>query len=107
MSMIYPVFMPKVYIEKEGRRIEVKNIINMNSEIIDILPNFEDESNVVLNDRMLILEAFDVFIVFGDKEYSMLGSVDNEQTLGYGPDLITLSPAFGEFHMYIHLKPKE
>jgi hypothetical protein len=48
-----------------------------------------------------------VFIVFGDKEFSMLGYTDEEQTYGFSPDFTSFSPVFGPLEMYIRLYQKE
>lgn len=117
-----PVFVPnvpKVYIEEEGKRIEVENVIGIYPELklIEILPNFRKESLYILRGRYYLLEPFEVFIVFEDKEFSFLGSVDinyNEYNVPeeedyYNPAEIeeSSSNTYITTNMYIHLYPKE
>lgn len=110
--MIKPVFVPnipKVYIEEEGKRIEVENVTGIYPEEkrIDILPNFREESNYILRGRVYLLEPFEVFISFENKEISFLGCVDLLQTEGFSPDYSRFGPAFGPLEMCIYLYPKE
>ena len=104
--MIKPFFVPKVYIEEEGRRIEVENVVNIEPELITIYPDYELESHHILYNRLFSLKPFEVFIVLKDKEFTMLGYVDEEQICGFSPDFTSFGPAFGPLEMYIRLYNK-
>lgn len=105
--MIKPVFVPKAYIEEKGRRVEIEDIILINSKLITVYFNSDNESHRILDKRIYELKPFEVFIVFGDKEFSMLGRVNLEQTEGFSPDFSSFGPAFGPLEMHINLTPKE
>lgn len=119
MIMIKPVFVPKVYIEEQGRRVEVENVVGIYPELklIDILPDFRKESHYILRGRVYSLKPFEVFVVFEDKEISFLGSVDikdygyesSEEDCYYDPAEIFPSSghSFGGTEMYISLYSKE
>lgn len=106
---------PKVYIEEEGRKIEVDNVIGFYPELklIEILPN-SNESYFILQERVYLIKPFDVFISFEGKEISFLGSVDikhyeyasYEDVWDYSEESSS-SPGFVEENMYIKLlEPK-
>lgn len=109
----------KVYIEEEGRKIEVENVVGFYPELklIDIIPDFRKASHDILRGRVYSLKPFEVFIVFEGKEISFLGSVDiktsiyeqSEEDCYYDPAEIFPSSchSFGETEMYINLYPKE